>query len=284
MVIRYSCRKCFLTLCLGCFMFVVLVFNLIHNQNYDQKQNTLDCNKNIVDYNEDDPCLVNEIRYWQHGKLHPMGNYSFYSKTPQLDGQIGVPPFVDKILRNKTNGFYIECGAADGEEGTNTLYFEIKRNWKGLLIEPNKNTFKKLLNKNRNAIHINSCLSNTKKPQKVEFINPHMDQLGGVVGLVRENVKGSLSEEICLPLYSILLSIGNPTVDYFSLDVEGAEMGILESIPWDKVDIRVISVEVQHLDKKAVTKFMKSVGYFLVKRAWSREVLVVQDHIYWKEL
>ena len=61
-------------------------------------QNELDCNKNIVDYNEDDPCLVNEIRYWQHGKLHPMGNYSFYSKTPQLDGQIGVPPFVDKIL------------------------------------------------------------------------------------------------------------------------------------------------------------------------------------------
>ena len=57
--------------------------------------------------------------------------------------------------------------------------------------------------------------------------------------MVRENVKGSLSEEICLPLYSILLSIGNPTVDYFSLDVEGAEMGILESIPWDKVDIRV---------------------------------------------
>ena len=42
-----------------------------------------------------------------------------------------------------------------------------------------------------------------------------------------------------MPLYSILLSLGNPTVDYFSLDVEGAEMGILESIPWDKVDIRV---------------------------------------------
>ena len=123
--------------------------------------------------------------------------------------------FLNIAVGNKTNGFYIECGAADGEEGTNTLYFEINRNWKGnylltlsfnipfmnrnctipnlydrlnitiilgLLIEPNKNTFRKLLNKNRNAIHINSCLSNTKKPQKVEFINPDMDQLGGVVG------------------------------------------------------------------------------------------------------
>ena len=163
----------------------------------------------------------------------------------------------------------------------------------GLLIEPNKNTFRKLLNKNRNAIHINSCLSNTKKPQKVEFINPDMDQLGGVVGdfnflasywiklllnfcdfeknnsshliyhifcisigLVRNNVKGSLSEEICLPLYSILLSIGNPTVDYFSLDVEGAEMGILESIPWDKVDIRVRIANIRFLKTSYRLKVM----------------------------
>ena len=64
---------------------------------------------------------------------------------------------------------------------------------------------------------------------------------------MRDNVKGSLSEEICLPLYSILLSIGNPTVDYFSLDVEGAEMGILESIPWDKVDIRVRIANIRFL-------------------------------------
>ena len=39
--------------------------------------------------------------------------------------------FFDIAIENKTNGFYIECGAADGEEGTNTLYFEINRNWKG---------------------------------------------------------------------------------------------------------------------------------------------------------
>jgi hypothetical protein len=35
---------------------------------------------------------------------------------------------------------------------------------------------------------------------------------------------------------------GFPQVDYFSLDVEGVELGILESLPWDKVDIRVLQV------------------------------------------
>ena len=49
----------------------------------------------------------------------------------------------------------------------------------------------------------------------------------------------------CLPLYSLLLSLGNPTVDFLSLDVEGAEFQVLKSIPWSTVDIRAISVETQ---------------------------------------
>ena len=50
----------------------------------------------------------------------------------------------------------------------------------------------------------------------------------------------------CLPLYSLLLALGNPTVDFLSLDTEGGELEVLETLPWDKVDIRAISVETQH--------------------------------------
>jgi hypothetical protein len=31
---------------------------------------------------------------------------------------------------------------------------------------------------------------------------------------------------------------GKICIDYFSLDVEGAELAILKTIPWDKVDIK----------------------------------------------
>ena len=39
----------------------------------------------------------------------------------------------------------------------------------------------------------------------------------------------------CLPLFSLLLALDNPTVDYLSLDIEGAELRVLETIPWEKV-------------------------------------------------
>ena len=40
----------------------------------------------------------------------------------------------------------------------------------------------------------------------------------------------------CLPLYTLLLALGNPTVHYLSLDIEGAEFPVLTSIPWNKVN------------------------------------------------
>ena len=39
----------------------------------------------------------------------------------------------------------------------------------------------------------------------------------------------------CLPLFTLLAAMDFPTVDFFSLDVEGAELGILQTIPWDQV-------------------------------------------------
>ena len=43
------------------------------------------------------------------------------------------------------------------------------------------------------------------------------------------------TQKQCFPIYSLILALGNPKVDYFSLDVEGSEMDILKTIPWDKV-------------------------------------------------
>ena len=45
----------------------------------------------------------------------------------------------------------------------------------------------------------------------------------------------------CFPLQSVLMALGSPIVDYFSLDVEGSEFPILKSLDWDNVNISVIS-------------------------------------------
>ena len=94
-------------------------------------------------------------------------------------------------------------------------------------------------------------------------------------GLVPEHDKEELSKGLsynlqCFPTYSLLLALENPTVNYFSLDIEGAEFLVLQSIPWDKVDIEVLGVELEHAgkvfpgDRADVHDFLRSKSYLYV--------------------
>lgn len=51
-----------------------------------------------------------------------------------------------------------------------------------------------------------------------------------------------------------------------SLDVEGSELNVLSTIPFDQVDIRVVSVEVVHSHAKKITQILARNGYKAFKR------------------
>ena len=67
----------------------------------------------------------------------------------------------------QSGGFYVECGALDGEFYSNSLPFETKHNWTGLLVEPDPRHTKELLNRNRRAWVSATCLSPNTYPTKV---------------------------------------------------------------------------------------------------------------------
>ena len=47
------------------------------------------------------------------------------------------------------------------------------------------------------------------------------------------------TEVTCFPLFGVLRAMNVTKVDYFSLDVEGNEMDVLRTIPFDDLDITV---------------------------------------------
>ena len=205
--------------------------------------------------------------------------YGFSVNPPALNGQTGVPKMIDKLLEGKQNGFYIESGALDGEYLSNSLFFELKRNFTGLLIEPDVFSYKKLLKKNRKAYSINACYSLTGYPTLVDFKAvsgyPELSSIKKLDPTQNSNESspkqlqtGNMKESrnaLCLSFYSILLALGNPVVDYLSLDIEGAELPVLKAIPWHRVHIKVVSIECGLIDSCLdIGNFMQSVGYFFV--------------------
>ena len=88
----------------------------------------------------------------------------------------------------------------------------------------------------------------------------------------------------CFPLYSVLMTLNNPHIDYFSLDIEGAEAAILKTVPWNQVNVTSFSVEINHAGKifpesrVDIQDFMKRQGYKF------HSTVVIDDIFYKKEI
>jgi len=205
--------------------------------------------------------------------------YNFDNLEGNINGYSGHPGDVDRIVYGGQlkNGFFVEAGSVDSETNSDTLYFEMKHNWTGLLVEPMPATYYSGLQKHRKAHSIQTCLSIQNKTQLVDFdpIAALVDEDGmsrSMGGIVNET-GGDTFKIQCIPLYTILLALGNPTVHWISLDIEGGEFPVLRSIPWDKVDIKALTVETHFLgklfpgDMDDLIEYMKSVGYTHIKNA-----------------
>ena len=92
---------------------------------------------------------------------------------------------------------------------------------------------------------------------------------GGMFGLISDEYEYEVTTTLqCFPLFSTLLALDNPTVNFLSLDIEGAEFEVLKTIPWDKVDIEVIVAELLHAGEvhniSTEMKKMSSNVFFLI--------------------
>ena len=90
----------------------------------------------------------------------------------KLDPSAGQAKAIMRILRGQENGFYVECGASDGEFLSNTLFMERYKNWTGLLIEPDPDSYEGLLSRKRKGWHVPACLSLEMYPTQVLMIQP----------------------------------------------------------------------------------------------------------------
>ena len=96
--------------------------------------------EDVIGLHQDDPLLIKTIQE-KYLTFHKEGSIYNLSTNPKLDGQFGQADTIEKLFRGKKNGFFVEAGAFDGEAFSNTLLFELKHNWTGLLVEPNPDLY-----------------------------------------------------------------------------------------------------------------------------------------------
>ena len=189
------------------------------------------------------------------------------------------------FFENTTRGTFFEMGAEDGLTGSLSYFFERSLRWTGILVEPQPRTFRMLL-KNRpgaRSLKVNKCVHPIHRWVEFRANGP----MGGIVDssaegnwLAARNADAGgnqtwLKEKTvnlhfrnapvnvsCVTLDEILQShvqLREHGVDWFSLDVEGFELPVLQSFSWT-VPLHVLTIE-NNVHSRKIDRLLSSKGF-----------------------
>ena len=161
--------------------------------------------------------------------------------------------FVLSELGFKENGFFIEFGATNGVDLSNTHILETKFKWNGILAEPAK-IWHGALVQNRTVAIEKDCvwretgetlLFNEVNNEKYNGELSTIDSFSNVDVHAKSRKSASNKYEVkTISLKDMLKKHNAPQkIDYLSIDTEGSEFEILNSFNFDEYDIKVITCE-----------------------------------------
>ena len=186
-----------------------------------------------------------------------------------------------EIFKNKTNGTYIELGANDGLNSSNTKLLEESFNWSGILIEPSKDSFSRLLtNRSKNNLFVNKCISDFKGHIKGDFNGSLMSSIDGK-RLKDFGISNELVEIECDTLTNILdkyVSCTQNTIDFLSLDVEGHELSVLKGLDLNKYRPTYMLIEIYTNEYNDILSYLNSNNYTLLSNFTNYNKV---DNIHW---
>jgi len=139
--------------------------------------------------------------------------------------QHGEDRWLSENLNLPHHGTFVEVGAADGRALSNTLWLE-ERGWHGIVIEPDERQYPALL-RNRRCIVVAGAVGKvtTEGEQREMTFTAEPTHSG----FLRDNGTRQL-----VPVWTLsqLLAVNRlPHVDVLSIDTEGTELEVWETLP-----------------------------------------------------
>ena len=183
--------------------------------------------------------------------------------------QLGQELEVIKFYNNKEGGFFIEIGASDGLELSNTYLLETKYKWKGICCEPIPKKFEKLVKNRPNSICYKQAVYNQSGLILPFDISNSYDLLSGISEHIDkhkssvDNDKTTVQVET-ISLLDVLEKSNAPSfIEYMSLDTEGSEFEILKNFDFEKYTFGLIDVEHNFMEPRRteIRNLLLSKGY-----------------------
>lgn len=216
--------------------------------------------------------------------------YAFCSKNLSVtNSQFLQDLFVLFFLNQKKNGYYVEFGACDGVDLSNTLILEQKLDWMGILAEPDIHFFSNL-SKNRKA-HCSNLAVYKNSGISMKFHHVVGDAKLSTfsefsVSDIHKNSRNNKEEfDVSTITLNALLDMYNAPdiIDYVSIDTEGSEFEIIESFDFGSRRVLLWTIEHNHniVTRKKLLDIMSKHSYKRVLEGFSEcDDWFIDEHLY----
>lgn len=193
-----------------------------------------------------------------------------------IKSQIGQDVFVLYCLNWKKGGYFLEFGATNGVDLSNTHLLEKDFGWKGILAEPAK-VWHVDLKANRTASIDFDCVW-SKSGEFLNFTVAQEAEYSTISSFIRKKAhvsarsKGEIYLVKTISLNDLLKRHGAPSkIDYLSIDTEGSEFEILRAFDFNQYAISVITCEHNFsYQRNEIYELLISKGFVRVFEGFSR--------------
>lgn len=166
---------------------------------------------------------------------------------PHMPSQNGEDLLLWDLFDRKRTGFYVDVGAYDGVGFSNTYFFEAI-GWTGVLVEAAPELYERCLaaRPNSTVVHAAAGARNGSVAFTVADGKNGVATLSSMVPdrarIAREGGHERIVEVPLKKLDDILVGVTEP-VDFVSIDVEGAELEVLQGFDLDRFRPRILIIE-----------------------------------------
>lgn len=184
--------------------------------------------------------------------------------------------WIQKSLKSDGEPYFVEFGATNGFDISNTYQLEKKLNWNGIVAEPARK-WHSALKQNRSCFVDLACVY-SRTGEVIEFKETIEGEYSTIARFVEgdnhaaERRKGVIYEVETISLLDLLKKYDAPTeISYLSIDTEGSEFEILATFAFPQYSFNLISVEHNYTEsQQKIEELLVSNGYINIFRSVSK--------------
>ncbi|MBL4663621.1 MAG: FkbM family methyltransferase [Flavobacteriaceae bacterium] len=196
--------------------------------------------------------------------------------------QEGEDLLLNRFLKNKQKGFYVDIGAHHPKRFSNTYYF-YKKGWKGINIDAKPQSMVAFQQERPRDTNLEIGISEKRGELMYYMFNePALNTFSESEALKKDGLRNfKVIEKLKIQTYPLVEILDkyvaiDQKIDFMTIDVEGLDMEVVASNDWEKYRPEIILVEdlqryklLELPNKSPLSKMLVDCEYEFVARSFN---------------